>query len=221
MGIFSRLSDLIAANINALIDKAEDPERMLSQVIREMEDGLLRARQQAATAITAERRLGRELEQNRRAAEHWREQARIALSHGREDLARKALARKIEHADLADALEAQHAGALQTSTDVKTALRALESRLAEAGRQQRILMARHRAARIRLDVQRTVATAVPDVHTPFAKFARFEERLLDMEDHLLAQVEVSWPGSLDAEVAELEMQKRIDEELATLKRDTP
>src|SRR5437868_3799448 len=100
MGLFTRLADLISANLNSLLDAAEDPERMLAQVIREMEDGLAAARRQGAVAVAAERRLGRELEQNRAAAGLWKERARKALAGRREDLARKALARKLEHDDL-------------------------------------------------------------------------------------------------------------------------
>jgi phage shock protein A len=121
---------LIAANTHALLDRAENPETMLKQVVRDMEEGLAAARQQAARAIAAERRLQRELQQNRAAAHRWQEQARRALTAGREDLARKALAQKIEHDDLVKELEAQHAAADSTSKEVKAALRTLETRLA-------------------------------------------------------------------------------------------
>ncbi len=94
-------------------------------------------------------------------------------------------------------------------------------RLAEARRKQRTLLVRHRAAQIRLQVQRAAMTVVPDPATPFAKFARIEEKLIDAEDHLLAQAEVSRPpGNLDAELAGLETDKRIEEELAALKRES-
>lgn len=221
MGIFARLSDLIVANINALLDKAENPERMLAQIIREMEEGLGTARQQAATAIALDRRLTREWNQHQHESEHWKEQARLALSAKREDLARQALARKIEHDDLARGLSSQCSSAQETSSQVRAALRALELRLAEARRKQKTLLARHRAAKIRLEVQRAAVAIAPDPGTPFAKFARIEEKLIDAEDHLIAQAEVSRPpGNLDAELASLETDKRIDEELAILKQET-
>jgi phage shock protein A len=220
MGIFSRLSDLIVANINALLDKAENPERMLAQIIREMEEGLGTARQQAATAIALDRRLTRELHQHQHEAMHWKEQARLALGSNREDLARQALARKIEHDDLVRGLLTQCSSAQETSSQVRAALRALELRLAEARRKQKTLLARHRAAKIRLEVQRTAVSVAPDPGTSFAKFARIEEKLIDAEDHLLAQAEVCClPGNLDAELAGLETSKRIDEELAALKHE--
>jgi phage shock protein A len=220
MGIFSRLSDLIVANVNALLDKAENPERMLAQIIREMEEGLGTARQQAATAIALERRLTRELQHHQNESGHWKEQARLALTSNREDLARQALARKIEHDDLARGLSSQCSGAQETSSHVRAALRALELRLAEARRKQRTLLARHRAAKIRLEVQRAAVSVAPDAGTSFAKFARIEERLIDAEDHLLAQAEVTGPPSnLDTELAGLQADKRIEEELAQLKQE--
>lgn len=220
MGLFARLSDLISANLNSLLDAAEDPERMLAQVIREMEESLADARQQGASAIAAERRLGRELEQNRTAAAHWKEQARLALTSHREDLARVALARKLEHDDLVRALDTQWAAARRTSTDVKAALRALEARLAEARRKQRTLIARHRAAAIRLEVQRAVPPAIPDGRAPLARFARFQDRLIDMEDQLLAQAEITRPlADLERELADLESAKRVDDELQALKKE--
>jgi phage shock protein A len=222
MGIFARLSDLITANVNALLDQVEDPERMLAQALREMEQALALARRHAAAAIAAERRLGRELAQNRARAAHWREQARAALAAGREDLARRALACMVEHDDLARALEGQHTAAVETSAEVRGALRALEARLAEARHKQRALVARHRAARVRDEVRRATGAGVLDVSAPFAKFERFEERLIDDEDRLLAHAELGCAdGDLEAEVAALAARKRIDAELDALKREAP
>jgi phage shock protein A len=213
MGIFGRLSELVIANIHALLDQAENPERMLAHVVREMEEGLAAARQLAATAIAGERRLSRELEQNRSAAEHWQALAVAALNGGREDLAREALARKIEHNDLVQVLQPQWAGAHQTSIDVKAAVRTLEMRIAEARRKQCLLEVWHRAANIHLNIQRS---AMAEGRSPFAGFARFEERLIEMEDQLLAEVELGRPGNLEREVTDLIMTKRIERELALL-----
>lgn len=141
MGIFARLSNLIAANTHALLDRVEDPEVMLQQVVRDMEEGLAAARQQAARAIAAERRVQRELNHNRAAADNWNKQARRALDANREDLAREALARKIEHEDVVVELTGQLAAARQTSTEVKTALGALESRLTQIRRRLRVSLA--------------------------------------------------------------------------------
>jgi len=220
MGIFARLSDIVTANVNLLLDKAEDPERMLAQVIREMEDGLAASRRHGAIAIAAERRLGRELDQNHTAAEHYREQARLALTHQREDLARQALGRKLEHDDLAQVLEGQYTSARATGNEVRAALHALEARLAEARRKQRILTARHRAARIRIEVRQSAAASVPAGRSTFARFARFEEKLVATEDRLVAEAELTRSaGELETELSGLENKKRIDDALAALRRE--
>jgi phage shock protein A len=218
MSLLARLSDLIAANLNAMLDRAEDPEKLLAEVIRQMEAGLVTARQHGARAIAAERRLERELEQNRTGTAYWKDQANRALGHGREDLARRALARKIEHDDLVGALGPQLAAAHQTSTEVKRALRALEARLAEARRKQRVLLAQHHAVRVRLDVQRATGRGGFDFQEADAKFQRLENRLADLNDELLSQLEVIRPGGdLETELIELEAQRRIDEELQALR----
>jgi phage shock protein A len=217
MRVWARLADIISANVNALLDRVEDPERLLAQAIRDMEDGLLAARSQAATVIAATRRLGRELEQNRAAARHWHDQARRACRAGREDLAREALRHKVEHDEIVRTLEAQFAEAQKSSHDVKNALHTLEARLAEARRQQRTLLARFRVAKVRLDARRA-STALPDTVAPLSKLARLEERLLDMEDELLAHAEIT--GSPAEELADLELSRKIESEFAVLRNET-
>src|SRR5262249_27151554 len=122
MGVFARLSDIIASNINALLDKAENPEYLIAQVIREMEAGLAAAKRYAATAIAAERRIDRELDHHHLQVDFWQNKAREALSRGREELARRTLVRKQEHADLVRCLETQRTEAFQTSATVRAAL---------------------------------------------------------------------------------------------------
>src|SRR5215472_5162625 len=100
MSIFGRISDIIAANVNALLDKAEEPEKMIAQIIREMTGALERARQQGAAAIATERQLARELNEHRNQIAFWQERARHALTEHREDLARQALDRRIEEENL-------------------------------------------------------------------------------------------------------------------------
>jgi phage shock protein A len=220
MSIFSRLSDIIAANISALLDRAENPELMIAEIIREMEEGLANAKGYAATAIAAERRIGRELEQNRFQAEHWKSKAREALVAGREDLARRALVRKREHEDLVKSLEEQHREALQTSQNVRTSLRALEARLAEARRKQRSLLARHRAAKARVELHRFVGAGIPAFCGSQAKFDRLENQLIDFEDELAAWAELNQVQTgLDVDFADLEREQAIDEELEALKRE--
>ncbi len=220
MGIFARLSDIITSNINALLDRAENPEWMIAQIIREMEEGLASAKRYAATAIAAERRIGRELEQNRLQVEHWKSKARQALAADREDLARRALARKMEHENLSRSLEHQHGASLETCQNVRTALHALEARLAEARRKQRMLLARHRAAQARVELHRVVGAGFPAFCGAQAKFDRIENQLIDFEDELVALADLHHVQTgLEADFAELERQKAIEDELQEMKRE--
>jgi phage shock protein A len=217
MGIFSRISDIITANLNALLDRAEDPEAMLAQVIREMEDGLARARRYAAVAIAAERRLRRERDDNRVRADHWKGRARDALAAGREELARRALARKQEHDALARGLEEQHAEAVRTGESARTALQALEARLAEARRKQRTLVARHRVAQVRAEVHRQLGAGRTDFGASLARLDRLEDTLSRCADELNAEADLHDLAGLEAEFTDLERQRTIDRELEALK----
>jgi len=220
MGIFARLSDIITSNINALLDRAENPEWMIAQIIREMEEGLASAKRYAATAIAAERRIGRELEQNRLQVEHWKSKAKQALVAEREDLARRALARKMEHEDLVRSLENQHEQALQTCQNVRTSLHALEARLAEARRKQRTLLARHSAALARVELHRFAGAGFPAFSGSQAKFDRLENQIIDFEDELTALADLhNLQTGLEADFAELERQQAIEGELQEMKRE--
>jgi phage shock protein A len=221
MSIFSRISDILTANLNALLDRAEDPEALLAQVIREMEQSLARARRSAAVAIAAERRLRRERDDYRLGADHWKGRARDALAAGREELARRALARKQEHDALARNLEEQHAEAVQSGQLARNALQALEARLAEARRKQRALLARHRTAQIRVEVHRYLGAGRADFGASLARFDRLEDRLSRCADELTAEADLHDLTGLEAEFTDLERQRAIDRELEALKREGP
>jgi phage shock protein A len=220
MGIFTRLSEILSSNLHALLDKAENPERMIGQIIREMEQGLASARQCAASAIAAERRIARELQRNRAEAQMWQARAREALHAGREDLARRALARKLEHDDLTAELDRQHLAARETAQNVRVSLRAIEARLTEARRKQRLLIARHRAAKARAELQRLAGSGVLHLDVPYDRFARLENRLTDYEEQVSAEAEVIRDlNELETEFADLAQQRRIDTEMKAMIRD--
>ncbi len=220
MGIFARVSDIITSNISALLDRAENPEWMIAQIIREMEQGLASAKRYAATAIATERRIGRELEQNRLQVEHWKSKAKQALAAEREDLARRALARKMEHEDLVRSLENQHEQSLETCHNVRTSLHALEARLAEARRKQRTLLARHRAALARVELHRFTGAGFPAFSGSQAKFDRLENQIIDFEDELAALGDLhNIQNGLEADFADLQRHNAIEEELQEMKRE--
>jgi phage shock protein A len=219
MGILARLSNLITANVNALLDRAEDPAKLIAQVIRQMEDGLADARRYAAMAIAAERRLRRELDQNRTQAQLWRARALTALTMGRKELARRMSARKKEHDALDSSLESQHAETAQTTVGVRIALRALEARLAEVRRKQRWLLARQGAARVRAAVYRT-GTGLAGFHAAQVHLERLENRLVEFEDEVAGQAELAREGgALEGELADAERERDVNAELAELEHE--
>ena len=216
MRIFSRCSEIIVANINALLDEAENPEAMIGQVIREMEDGLAVTRGYAASAIAAERGLSRELAEQRLGIEFWQTKARAAVAANREDLARVALARKKELEISAAELATQHTAALETSTQVRTSLHALETNLTVALRKQRLLIARHRAAQARRALCRAAGKRLGTDISLGAKLQRWEQRLTDLEDLIAAETEVQGLGGLETTFTTWESEAELDRELAAL-----
>ncbi len=217
MSIVSRVTDIVAANLNALLDRAENPEALLAQVIREMEAGLARARRSTAVAVAAERCLIRERDEHRVAAEHWKARAKDALAAEREDLARRALARKVEHDATVQGLDEQHADAALTSQSAREALHALDARLAEARRKQRTLFARHRTAQVRVEVHRHMGAGRSNFGASLARFDRLEDRLSRSADELAAEADLHDPVNLEAEFNDLDRQRTIERELTALK----
>ena len=130
--LFKRISDVIAANLNDLVDRVEDPERMIKQLIREMEENISSAREGVIDAVASEKQLSKELDSQRRQASEWNERARRALQAGNEALAREALMRKKEHDSMVAHLEVSSESARRTSERLKAQLRALEMKLEEA-----------------------------------------------------------------------------------------
>src|SRR5262249_53590879 len=144
--IFKRMSDVISANLNDLIDRVEDPERMIKQIIREMEENLSKAKEGVIEAIASEKQLQKDLEQHRQQSAQWQRKAGEALQANREELARAALLRKKEHDNIIKTLEPAWVAAQNTSEWLKTQLHALEAKLEEARRKRSTLVARQRAA---------------------------------------------------------------------------
>ena len=219
MGIFSRISDIFTANLNALLDRAENPEVMLEQMIREMEESHARARRYAAVAIAAESRLRRDRDDNRGRVERWGARARDALAAGREELARKALARKQEHDVLARGLDEECAEAAQAGQSARTALEALEARLAEARAKQRVLVARHRTAQVRIEVYRHLGAGRTNFGASAARFDRLADRLSQRVEELAAEADLHDLSGLEAEFTDLEWRLAIDRELEAMKHE--
>lgn len=149
MGLFRRFGDIVSANLNDLVDRFEDPEKMLRQAIREMEEAVASALNGAAKVVANEKLLAQQLAENRRQAEHWHERACQAVRDGDDQRARRALVRKAEHEQLIPALEDQKTATQQAGRKLRRQIDGMRARLAEAKRKLATLSARNRAAESR------------------------------------------------------------------------
>ncbi|TWU39271.1 PspA/IM30 family protein [Novipirellula artificiosorum] len=217
MSIFSRVSDIINANVSDMLDRAEDPEKMVKMLIFEMEEQISLARAGVVKAIAGEKKLELNLTKNRDEAASWHAKAEAAVTRGDEELARKCLARKKEHQRIAESLQPQWERANQTSGTLKSDLRRLEEKLDEAIRRRDSLIARQMAAEAQKEVQ-SVAPALNRVQRHFDKFDRMERRIEDMEAEAAATAELSSAATeLCREVERKQQDAEVESELAALR----
>ena len=214
MSVFSRLADIINSNLTSMLDRAEEPEKMIRLIIQEMEDTLVDVRSTAARTIAEKKEIQRKLERLAAAEAEWERKAEFALGKGREDLAKAALIEKTKLADTAAMMEeglAQLEAALgKNDTDIAK----LEAKLAEAKAKQKSIQARHDTVDARLKVrQRLHDSRVDDA------FARFEsvERRLDAAEGRVEAYDLGQRKTLAEEISELEAEATIEDELAKLK----
>lgn len=216
--IFKRISDVLSANLNDLIDRVEDPERMIKQIIREMEENISKAKAGVIEAIASEKQLQKDLEQHRHQSAEWQKKAEEALQVNKEELARAALMRKKEHDNLIKALEPSWEAAKNTSERLKTQLHALEAKLEEARRKRSTLVARQRAAEARQHMDKTLANFQAGVDAQ-ANFARMEDKVAEMEARVEAAAELHGEASqLEKDFLAMEVEQEVENELAALKR---
>ena len=215
--IFKRINDIIAANINDLIDRVEDPERMIKQIIREMEENIRQAKEGVINAIASEKQLQKEVEGHRRQSQEWQGKAEAALTQGKEALARAALTRKKEHDRILASLEPAWGSAVNTSANLKTQLRALEAKLEEAKRKRGTLVARQRAAEAHAQMEQ-VADRFQVGLDAHQNFTRMEDKVAELEARSQAMSELSRDAcSLEREFMAKEVDSEVEAELAALK----
>ena len=213
MGIFSRFTDIINANINSILDKAEDPEKMVRLIIQEMEETLVEVRTQSAKLIADKKELGRRAERLSGEVQEWERKAELALSKEREDLARAALkertAAEEDVARISSDLEQIDMNLEKLSGDISQ----LQTKLTDAKTRQKALILRGKTAASRMGVKRQIHEV--DVDSAMSKFDRYERRIDDLE----GEIEAYDLGqrNLADEIAELESDEKVDEELAKLK----
>ena len=188
MGIFDRLSQLLRSNLNDLISRAEDPEKMLNQILVDMRGQLAKAKQQVAAAIADEKRLRDQADAEYKQAQEWQQRAMLAVKENRDDLAKQALVRQSEHEMHANQLEQTWESHRMETEKLKASLRDLNDKIEEAKRKKNLLIARQRRAQAQQRIHETMSSM--SEKSAFEAFARMEERIETNERQLKASVEI-------------------------------
>ncbi len=189
MGIFSRLSQVIRSNVNDAIARAENPEKMLNQVLLDMREQLAKAKQEVAIAIADERKLRAQLEDEQKLSQDWEHRAVLAVREGRDDLAKQALMRQQEHAARAASLEETWHKQHEETERLKEALRQLNEKIEEAKRKKNLLVAKQRRAQAQKRIHETMSGL--NDRSAFETFDRMAERIEETERRALASAEVA------------------------------
>jgi phage shock protein A len=218
MRLFQRIGDIVAANLNDLVDRFEDPEVMLKEAIREMDTMIEGATAGTARAIADERLLSKELSDHQQKAVSWRAGAEQGVSRGDDDLARRAIARAHEHEAMAQALLAQQTSAEQRALALRSQVAAMRAKQAEARRKLASLASRRQVARTSR-VQHEIAGGCSSRTKGFARFERMHHQIeqAEAEAEALGELYESADVSLEAEIESRERARRIEAELAAIK----
>jgi phage shock protein A len=215
MGIFSRTRDIIAANVTDLLDRAEDPAKMIRMIIMEMEETLIEVRAAAARSIADQKEMRRHIGKLETAQANWAEKAELALSKGRDDLAKAALVEKRKLAEMAEQLAGDIAELDEGLKANEDDIAKLQAKLREARARQNSIVARMESATNRLRLRQ--AYAGPRIDDAFARFEMLERRVDLAEGRAEAYDLGQRPKTLDEEIAELKTNDAVDAELAALK----
>ena len=189
MGIFSKLGTLIKSNINDLINRAEDPEKMLNQIILDMRDQLAKAKREVAGAIADERKLRAQLDAETRQTHGWEKRAVMAVRQGRDDLAKQALVRQQEHSERAASLDQAWRAQAAETEKLKGSLRQLNDKIEEARRKRNLLIAKQKRAQAQRRIHETMS-GLSDT-SAFDAFNRMADKIEDEERQTLAEAEVT------------------------------
>jgi phage shock protein A len=218
MGIFSRFKDIVSANLNSILDRAEDPEKMVRLMIQEMEDTLIEVKSSCAAEMAQQKKLERALDEAENFANEWSDKAKLAVAKGRDDLARAALNEKRRYAQRATALRESLEHGKGLVTQFHSDIAELEAKLADARQKQHSIIQRRAAAVSRRDAQVRIRRI--DTTEAFAKFAAYENSIdrLEAEGSLVNGLRPK--NDLNTEFAQLENQEEIEQDLEQLKKDT-
>ncbi len=216
MGIFSRFADIVNSNISALLDKAEDPEKMIRLIIQEMEDTLVEVRTNSAKAIADKKELARKVTSIDDQIEDWQNKATLALNKQREDLARAALIEKKKLQSVLKSLHTEQTLVEETIDKLTGEITKLESKITETRAKQQALAIRTQTASNRRDVQRHLHTSRTE--EAMSKFEQYSRKVDELEAEADLYAQSAQGKSLDQEFAELQAQDEIEQELAKLKQ---
>ncbi len=218
MGIFSRMTDIINSNINALLDQAEDPEKMIRLIIQEMEDTLVEVRSSSAKVLADRKAAARRLEQVQAEAQSWDEKARLAISRGREDLARAALQEKHAIEDEIEAVQGELTATDEHIAQLNDEVAKLQQKLNDAKAKQKALLMRGKTVESRIKVKRQIQREALD--GAFQRFEHFERRMDNLESQLESMdIGRDVPPDLAAEIDALAGDERINGELERIKSE--
>lgn len=215
MGIFTRFSDIVNSNINAILDKAEDPEKIVRLMIQEMEDTLVEVRSAAARSIADKKDLNRKIERFDRDLSDWDDKAELALRKGREDLAKAALVEKSRASTAVDVLKQDYIAVDEGLAKLNEDIARLENKLADAKTRQKSLLARHKTASSRLAVRKKIYDY--KIEDAMVRFEQYTRRIDDVEGRVEAY-DLGLPKDLHHEFASLEAEESVKKDLDALKR---
>ena len=214
MGLLDRVSTLIRANINDLVTRAEDPEKIIIQLITDMNNQLIKVKTQVAGAIADERLLEKRYQENQQKADEWQRKAEMAVEQEKDDLAREALTRRRTFQQTADGFKVQWTEQASQVEELKEALGKLEAKINEAQTKKDLLIARSRRAKAETNIRQTLANV--DVGGALSEFERMEDKVEVQEARAKAYAELE-TDTLDDKFKKLESDDAVDSELAALK----
>ena len=218
MGIFSRMTDIINSNINSLLDQAEDPEKMIRLIIQEMEDTLVEVRSSSAKVLADRKAAARRLEQVEAEAQSWEEKAKLAITRGREDLARAALQEIHAIEEEVEAVQGELKATDEHIEQLNNEVAQLQQKLNDAKAKQKALLMRGKTVESRIKVKRQIHREALD--GAFQRFEHFERRMDNLESQLESMdVGRDVPPDLAAEIDALAGDERINDELDRIKSE--
>lgn len=214
-GLLDRVGTLVRANLNDLIDRAEDPEKMIKQAIIDMNNNLIQVKTQVAAAIADEQKLYNHYLENQEQATQWQKKAELAIAKDADDLAREALTRRNSYQSVADGFKVQYDEQHKQVQLLKDALTQLTAKIEEAERKKDLLIARSRSAKAQQQIHDTMAGIGKS--RAFEGFDRMEEKVADQEARARAAAELD-RDTLEDKFAALEAGAAVDDDLAALKQ---